>query len=211
MNERKPLFQNPTALLFLGAVPALGASATVNGALGMSLAVVGVLVLSALVLGLGRSLIPEGARFPSAVLVVAGFASAAQLLLHALLPSAWEMLGIYAAVLAVDLMLFAAADDALELGLGKGVLNALLCGLVFAVFTLILAAIRELFGSASFAGNPVEALEAYKIPLLAKFSGGLVVFAILLAIVNAICPAKGAVGALTKAAAGLAEEKEVEA
>jgi electron transport complex protein RnfE len=211
MNERKLLFQNPAALLFLGAVPALGASATVKGALGMSVAVVGVLVLSALVLALLRGLIGEKARLAAAVLVVAGFASAAQLLLHALLPSAWEMLGVYLAVLAADLLLFASAEDALEFGLGKGLLNALLCGLIFTVFVLILAAIRELFGSAAFAGNPVEALEAYKIPLLAKFSGGMIVFAILLALVNAICPAKDAVGALTKAAAGLAEEKEVEA
>ena len=211
MNDRKLLYKNPAALLFLGAVPALGASATVKGALGMSLAVVGVLVLSSLVLGLLRGLIGEKARLAAAVLVTAGFASAAQLLLHALLPSAWEMLGVYLAVLAADLLLFASAEDALEFGPGKGVLNALLCGLVFAVFTLILAAIRELFGSASFAGNPVEALEAFKILLLAKFSGGMIVFAILLAIVNAICPAKDAVGALTKAAAGLAEKKEVEA
>lgn len=211
MSERKALFRNPAALLFLGAVSALGASADVRAALGMSIAVTCVLVLSALVLGLLRGLIGEGARLPAAVLVTAGFASAAQLLLHALLPSAWEMLGIYLAVLAVDLMLFASAEDALESGLGKGVVNALLCGVIFAVFVLILASIRELFGAASFAGNPVEALEAYKIPLLTKFSGGLVVFAILLAIVNAICPAQGGVGALSRASAGLEGEKEVEA
>ena len=207
MNERKLLFQNPVTLLFLGVVPALGASVSVQGALGMSAAVVGVLLCSALVLGLLRGLIPAVARLCAAVLTVAGFASAAQLLLHALLPSAYEMLGFYAAILAVDLMLFAAAEDALDFGLGKALLNALLCGVIFAVFTLVLALIRELFGAASFAGTPVEALAAYKIPLLCKSSGGLVVFAILLAVVNRICPARD-LGALSRAAAGLGEEKE---
>ncbi len=211
MNDRKLLFQNPVALLFLGAVPALGAGADVRGALGMSAAVLTVLLLSALVLGALRGLIPSGARFPAAVIVVAGFASAAQLLLHALLPAAWQMLGFYTAVLAVDLMLFAAAEDAVETGLGKGLVNALVCGLIFAVFVLILASVRELFGAASFAGNPVEALEAYKIPLLTKVSGGLIVLAILLAILNAVCPAQGGVGALSRAAAGLGDEKEVDA
>lgn len=211
MSERKLLFRNPVALLFLGTVPALGASVDVRTALGMSAVVFGVLELSALVLGLLRGLIPDGARFPAAVLVVAGLASAAQLLLHALLPSAWEMLGFYAAVLAVDLMLFAAAEDAVTFGLGKGIVNALLCGVIFAVFVLILAAVRELFGAAAFCGNPVEALEPYQIPLLTKPTGGLIVLAILLAVVNAICPAQGGVGELSRAAAGLAEEKEVEA
>ena len=208
MKERKLLFRNPVTLLFLGVVPALGASAAVQGALVMSAAVLGVLLLSALVLGLLRSLIPSGARLPAAVIVVAGFASAAQLLLQALLPSAFEMLGFWAAVLAVDLMLFAAAEDTLEFGLGKGLVNALLCGVIFAVFVLILAAIRELFGMAALGGRPVEALAAYKIPLLSQTAGGLIVYAILLAVVNRIRPPQSGVGELTIAAAGLCEEKE---
>ncbi len=211
MNERKPLFRNPVTLLFLGVVPALGAGTSIPGALGMSAAVFGVLLLSALVLGLLRKLIPSGARLPAAVIVVAGFASAAQLLLHAMLPSAFEMLGFYAAVLAVDLMLFAAAEDAFELPLGKSLLNALLCGLIFAVFVLILALIRELFGTASLGGRPIEALAPYKIPLLSQSSGGLIVFAILLAVVNRIRPAQAGLGALSRAAAGLDEEKEEQA
>ena len=208
MNDRKLLFQNPVTLLFLGVVPALGASATVQGALGMSAAVIGVLLCSALVLGLFKPLIPAGARLPAAVIVVAGFATAAQLLLHAFLPSTYEMLGFWAAILAVDLLMFAAAEDASEFGLGKGLVNALLCGVIFAVFTLILASIRELFGAATFAGNPVEALEAYKIPLLGKASGGLVVFAILLAVVNRIFSVPSEAGPLSFSAAGLSEEKE---
>ena len=211
MNDRKLLYQNPVTLLFLGAVPALGASVSVQGALGMSAAVIGVLLLSALVLGLLKGLIPAGARLPAAVLVVAGFASAAQLLLHAFLPSAYEMLGFWCAILAVDLMLFAAAEDAAEFGLAKGLLSALLSGVIFGVFVLILAVIRELFGAAALAGNPVEALEAYKIPLLSKTAGGLVVFAILLAIVNRFCPAQSGPGSLSRAAAGLSEEKEEQA
>lgn len=208
MNERKLLFQNPVTLLFLGTVPALGASADLRGALGMSAAVMGVLLVSALVLGLLRKLIPAEAKLPAAVLVVAGCASAAQLLLHALLPAVWEMLGFYAAVLAVDLMLFAAAEDAVDFGLGKGLCSAFVSGLIFAAFVLLLALLRELFGAAALCGRPVEALAPYKIPLLTKASGGLVVYAILLAVVNRLCPAQGGAGPVSRAAAGLAEEKE---
>ena len=80
-------------------------------------------------------------------------------------------------------MLFASAEDALEFPLGRSLCGALLSGLIFAVFVLLLAAIRELFGAASLCGNPIEALAPYKITLLTKTTGGLFVFAILLAVV----------------------------
>lgn len=202
MNERKLLFRNPVLLLFLGAAPALAASMDVRAALAMSAAVLAVLLCSVVVLGVLRRLIPAQVRLPAALLVVAGFASMAQLLLQAFLPSLFEMLGFYAAVLAVDLLIFGGSEDALELGLGKALLSALVCGLCFAAFTLVLAAVRELFGNASFAGNPVEALKNCRISLLAQPAGGLMVFAILLAVINGICPAAGMTGCLTGAAAG---------
>ena len=133
----------------------------------------------------------------------------AQLLLQAFLPSAWAMLGFYAAILGVDLMLFGNAENALDEGLGKGLLSALVSGLCFAVFVLILAAIRELFGAASFAGKSVEALKDYKIGTLTQASGGLCVFAILLAVVNRIFPSEDGMGKLTRSAIGFdSEEKE---
>ena len=207
--NKKLLYGNPVTLLFLGAVPALAASTDVRAALGMSAAVLGVLLCSALVLGLLRKLIPAEAKFGAALLVVAGFGSMAQLLLQAFLPSAWAMLGFYAAVLGVDLMLFGNAENALDEGLGKGLASALVSGLCFAVFVLILAAIRELFGAASFAGNPVEALNDYKIGTLTKASGGLCVFAVLLTVVNRLFPSTNGMGEMTRASIGFdSEEKE---
>ena len=80
MKDRKLLFQNPVLLLALGCVPALAASTDLRAALGMSLAVMFVLLCSALVMGLLRKLLPAGARLPAAVLTVAGFAAMAQML-----------------------------------------------------------------------------------------------------------------------------------
>ena len=206
--KKKLLYCNPVLLLFLGAAPALAASTSVTAALGMCFAVFCVLLGSSLVLGLLRNLIPAEAKFPAAVIVVAGFASMAQLLLHAFLPSAYAMLGFYAAVLGVDLMLFGSAENTLEEGLGKGLVSALVSGLCFAVFVLILAAVREVFGAASFAGNSLDALKDYRIALLNQPSGGLFVFGILLAVVNKLFPSRENAGALTCAAAYLESEKK---
>ena len=199
---------HPVTLLFLGAVPALAASADVRAALGMSLAVLLVLLCSTLLLGLLRKLIPSEAKLPAAVLTVAGFASMAQLLMGAFLPSAAAMLGLYLAVLAVDLMIFSAAETALDEGLGAALGRAVLTAVCFAVFALILAALREVFGAASFAGHEIAALKAYRIPLLLQSSGGLILYSILLAVVNRIFPAGQAQGELTRAAVGLAPENK---
>ena len=75
--KKKLLSGNPVLLLFLGAAPALASSTSVTSALGMGIAVLGVLLCSALVLGLLRNLIPEEAKLCAAVIVVAGFASMA--------------------------------------------------------------------------------------------------------------------------------------
>ncbi len=211
MKNDKLLFRNPAAVLFLGAAPALGASTDVRAALAMSVAVLGVLLCSSLLLGLIRKLLPREAFLAAAMLVVAGFASAAQLLLQAFVPSVYEMLGFYAAILAVDLLLFAGAECAEEQGLGKALVNALLSGLIFTVFVLLLAAIRELFGSASFAGQSVEALKNIRINVLTQASGGLIVFAILLAVVNALCPAALSLDRLSSLAVGCEEKEEEEA
>ena len=213
MKERKLLFRNPTVLMFLGLAPALAASTDVRAALGMSLAVMAVLLCSALVLGLVRRLLPKEALLPAALLVVAGFASMAQLLLQALLPNVLNMLGFYVAVLAVDLMLFGSAEDAADFGLGKGLLSAMENGFCFAVFTLLLAALRELFGSASLAGAPVEFLKPFKNSLLTQAAGGMILFSILLAVFNKLFANREEAGRNTSAAVDfpVEEEKEEEA
>ncbi len=203
---------HPVTILFLGAVPALAASADVRAALGMSLAVLIVTFFSTLLLGLIRRLIPAEAKLPAAVLTVAGFASMTQLLLQAILPSAASMLGVYLAVLAVDLLLFSAAERAFDEDLGPALGRAVLSALCFAVFVFVLAVLRELFGSASFAGHEIAALKNIRIPLLAQPAGGLILFAVLLAVVNRLFPGEEVGGALTRAAVGLApEDKEAEA
>jgi hypothetical protein len=74
-------------------------------------------------------------------------------------------------------------------------------------FVLVLAALREVFGAASFAGREIAALKAYRIPLLVQPAGGLILFSILLAVVNRIFPSADGMGALTRAAIGFDSEE----
>ena len=85
MNEKK-MTVNPMWVLFLGACPALGATGTLWGAAAMGITVLAVMLLTALVMALLRRILPERAVIAATILTAALFTSAAQLVLHAVLP-----------------------------------------------------------------------------------------------------------------------------
>ena len=131
--------------------------------------------------------------------------------MQAFLPNAYQLLGVYVAVLAVNLLVFCLGERAGSRPFGAAVLDALLTGLGFAAAALVTAAIRELFGAGSFAGLTVPFFETYNMPILRQATGGIAVFAIVLALVNGICRKKSQVGGFTAAAAGFADNgKEAE-
>lgn len=199
---------NPVLVLLLGACPAMALTTDVRAALAIGLAALVVMVLSSIVIAALTKLIPQGARLAACVLVTTAFVSAVEMLMNAYLPSVYSMMGIYLAVCAVNLLLFGAAENAAEAGFGKALVNALVTGLVFTAVILVVAAIRELFGYGSFAGNEIAFLKAHAVVTLTQPTGGFLVFAFVAAVVNKLfpgccCAARGTVFA----AAGLTDVK----
>ena len=199
---------NPVLVLLLGACPAMALTTDVRAALAIGLAALVVMVLSSIVIAALTKLIPQGARLAACVLVTAAFVSAVEMLMNAYLPGVYSMMGIYLAVCAVNLLLFGAAENAAEAGFGKALVNALVTGLVFTAVILVVAAIRELFGYGSFAGNEIAFLKAQAVVPLTQPTGGFLVFAFVAAVVNKLfpgccCAARGT----AFAAAGLTDVK----
>ena len=199
---------NPVLVLLLGACPAMALTTDVRAALAIGLATLVVMVLSSVVIAALTKLIPQGARLAACVLVTAAFVSAVEMLMNAYLPSVYSMMGIYLAVCAVNLLLFGAAENAAEAGFGKALVNALVTGLVFTAVILVVAAIRELFGYGSFAGNEIAFLKAHAVVTLTQPTGGFMIFAFVAAVVNKLfpgccCAARGT----AFAAAGLTDVK----
>lgn len=199
---------NPVLVLLLGACPAMALTTDVRAALAIGLAALVVMVLSSVVIAALARLIPQGARLAACVLVTTAFVSAVEMLMNAYLPSVYSMMGIYLAVCAVNLLLFGAAENAAEAGFGKALVNALVTGLVFTAVILVVAAIRELFGYGSFAGNEIAFLKAHAVVTLTQPTGGFMIFAFVAAVVNKLfpgccCAARGT----AFAAAGLTDVK----
>lgn len=185
MNEKK-MTVNPMWVLFLGACPALGATGSLQSAVAMGVAVFAVMLLTALVMALLRRILPERAIIAATILTAALFTSAAQLVLHAMLPSVYKMLGVYLAVAAVNLLVFnRSADNASGGWFGK----VLVTGIEFLVVITVVALLRELLGLGTVWGQEIAFFKAHAVASIQKPMGGFLVYAIVAAIVNALFPA----------------------
>ena len=200
---RAAIAENPVLVLFLGACPAMAASTSVISALGMGAAVLIVMLLSNMLIYALRNAIPKSARLSANILIITAVVSAVQMLMNALLPNVYQMLGVYLAVVAVDLMVYGSAEDAVERSFGKSIVNSLLTGLGFAAAMFVMSAVREILGGGSFAGHGIAFFKTYNIPALLQPHGGFVVFAILLAAIQALGGGKTSGKGTACAAAGL--------
>ena len=186
------IIENPVLVLVLGTCPTLAVTSNVIGAFGMGIAATVVLVCSNLVISLLRKLIPDTVRIPCYIVVIAGFVTIVQLLLEAYIPTLYEMMGVYLALIVVNCIILGRAEmyarknpplDSLLDGLGMGV--------GFLVALLAMATIREVLGAGSFAGIEIPFLNEYNIPILTQAPGGFLVFGILIAVINKIGPTAG--------------------
>lgn len=219
MSEKKlrnVIAENPLLILFLGACPAMGATTTVLGAVGMGVAALVVMVLSGIVIAALKKAIPQCARIPAYVIIITGFVSIIQMLMNAFLPDIYQMLGIYLTVAAVDLLIFGVAEDAAKGGVGAAVADAVKTGLRFLVVLAVMGIIREVLGEGSFAGMEIPFLADHNIPVLTMAPGGFIVFSFMTAVISKLHKAPKLEGkGAACAAAGIAcccgcEKEEVE-
>lgn len=184
--------ENPVLVLVLGTCPTLAVTSGVISALSMGLAATVVLVCSNVVISALRKIIPDTVRIPCYIVVIAGFVTMVQLIMHAYLPDLYEMLGVYLALIVVNCIILGRAEMfARKNGVVDSALDGLGMGIGFLIALIAMATIREVLGVGSFAGIEITFLKDYTIPLLAKAPGGFLVFGILIAVVNAIGPKKG--------------------
>ncbi len=183
-NLKAFLSNNPVMILFLAACPALAATTNVVAGLVMAAAVFCILVLSSLVMALLGKVSSSYVRLPLAVVVTAGFASMANMLIAAFVPNASSMLGVYVAVCAMNAMIVLKGAVASDGGVGESLKSAVVSGLEFALLVVVMAIVREVLGLGTFAGMKLSFMSTLVVPVLAKTSGAFIVFSILLAVSN---------------------------
>ncbi len=185
------LKENPVFVLILGTCPTLATTNNVAGAFGMGIAALAVLLCSNILISLLRKIIPDSVRIPCYIVVIAGFVTMVQMIVQAYFPSLYDMLGVYLPLITVNCIILGRAEMfAGKNSVGKSALDGIGMGLGFTLALVAMATIREVFGAASFAGVAIPFLEPYKIEVLVKAPGGMMVYGFLIALVFALTHGK---------------------
>jgi electron transport complex protein RnfE len=181
------IMENPVLVLVLGTCPTLAQTGSVISALGMGIAATLVLVCSNIAISALRKIIPDTVRIPCYIVIIAGFVSVVQMLMHAYLPELYKMMGVYLALIVVNCIILGRAEMfARKNGVIDSAIDGLGMGLGFLLALLAMATVREVLGGGTFAGIEIPFLIDYNIPILKEAPGGFLVFGILIAIINKI-------------------------
>jgi electron transport complex protein RnfE len=184
--------ENPVLVLILGTCPALAQTGSVLNAISMGIAATVVLACSNVVISALRRIIPDTVRIPCYIVVIAGFVTVVQLLMQAYLPSLYEMMGVYLALIVVNCIILGRAEMfARKNSVIDSLLDGVGMGIGFLLALVAMATVREVLGAGSFLGFEIPFISDYKISFLTQAPGGFLVFGILIAIVNKIGPKSG--------------------
>ena len=183
--------ENPVLVLVLGTCPTLAISTNATNSFGMGIAATAVLLGSNIFISLLRNIIPDKVRIPCYVVVIAGFVTLAEMVVEAYAYSLYQALGIYLPLIVVNCIILGRAEMFAN---KNGVLDATLDGIgMGAGFTLaivVMASIREIFGSGTWFGMELPWLIDNNISVMTMAPGGFIIYGCLIALVNKISKGK---------------------
>ena len=183
--------ENPVLVLVLGTCPTLAVSTSVINALGMGIAATAVLICSNMAISALRKVIPEKVRIPCYIVLIAGFVTMIEMLMHAFVPDLYEALGVFLSLIVVNCIILGRAEMyASKNGVLDSAIDAVGMGIGFTLALFIMASIREILGSGSWFGLPIPWLSENPILIFGMAPGGFFVFGCLIALVNKLSKKK---------------------
>lgn len=191
--------QNPLFVSLLGLCPALAVTKDIESAIGMGILFTFVLVCSNIIVSLLRKIIPDEARTPCEIVIIAAFVTVTKMFCEAFLPSLYSTLGVFISLLVVNCIVLGRAEAfAKDHGVLDSLLDGLGNGIGYTIAIVVIAFFREVLGKGSITfGKVLTFIPEFSIPIL-KFgevdlsmsffqnpAGGFIVLALTLAVIAA--------------------------
>ena len=175
----------PPYRLVLGLCPVLAMTTGVDNGFGMGVAVTFVLVCSNILISLLRKVIPKNVRIACYIVVIATFVIVVELLMQAYTYPLFLQMGIFIPLIVVNCILLGRAEAfASKNGIWPSFADGLGMGIGFTVSLVILAAIREVFGSGTFWNVRVMPVSFEPFAFLVTAPGAFVCLGLMLCIMN---------------------------
>lgn len=183
--------ENPTLVLILGTCPTLAMTDSVSKAFGMGIAATVVLICSNMAISALRNVIPDKVRIPCYIVLIAGFVTVVEMVMHAYLPDLYEAMGVFLSLIVVNCIILGRAEMyASKNKVFDSVVDAVGMGVGFTLALFCMASIREVFGAGSWMGMEIPFIKDHTVSILVMSPGGFFVFGVLIAVVNKLTKRK---------------------
>lgn len=138
---------NPGLVQLLGLCPLLAVSSTLTNALGLGIATILVLLSSNVAISLVRKNVPDEIRIPIFVLIIIGFVTVLELLMHAFAFGLYQSLGIFIPLIGTNCIIIGRAEAfASKNTVLPSAFDAIMMGTGFTLVLTFLGGIREVVG-----------------------------------------------------------------
>lgn len=177
--------ENPLLVQMLGVCPALATTTELSSALGMGAAFTMVLIFSNIIISLIKGFIPDSIRIPCYIVVIASLVTVTELIIHAYFPATYEALGIFIPLIVVNCIILGRAEAfASRHGLWDSFLDAAGMGAGYTIALALIASCREIFGSGTLLGQPINIAGLPPVLFLVLPGGAFLTMGLLFAALN---------------------------
>jgi len=177
------IVENPLLMLMIGLCSSVAVTSSVSNGIGMGLAMTFVITFAELVISLFRKLIPNDARIPIFIIVIAAFTTMVDLSMQAYFPALSKSMGVFIPLIVVNCIImgrveaFASKEKPLD-----AVFDALGMGIGYTWVLIGIAALRELLGNGSLLGARIMPEAFQPILFFTLPPGGFMVFALFISL-----------------------------
>ena len=179
--------ENPTFVMLIGMCPTLAVTTSAINGIGMGLSTTLVLVFSNLLISLLRKIIPDSARVPAFIVVVASLVTIVQFLLQGYVPSLYASLGIYIPLIVVNCIILGRAEAYASFNpVIPSFFDGVGMGLGFTIGLASIGIVRELIGAGTIFGVQVMPSFYQPITIFILAPGAFLILSLLTAAQNRV-------------------------
>ncbi len=200
--------QNPLFVSILGTCPALAVTTSFESSFGMGILFTFVLTCSNIIISALRKIIPDEAKTPCYIVVIAAFVTLVKMFTEAFVPELYSSLGVFLSLLVVNCIVLGRAEAfANKNTVLDSTLDGLGNGIGYTIAISILGIIREILGTgmitigkiftffpkviripllAYYDASTKTYLYDYSMPFFSKPAGAFVVLGLVIAVITAV-------------------------
>ena len=182
--------ENPNLVGLLGMCPTLAVTTQAKNGLGKGLATTILLVCSNLIISLLKKAIPKAVKLPCYIVIIAGFVTLVEFILHGYVPDLYDSLGTFLSLITVNCIILGRPEMvACKNKVIPSICDGLGMGLGFTLSLFMMGSVREIIGAGQWMGitisDKIQPMTVFIMP-----AGGFFVLGCIIAAVNKIAHRK---------------------